>query len=99
IVGYLLAGIAVSSHTPGFVADPHLAYQLAEIGEILLMFGFGLHFDLSDLLAVRRIAVPGAIGQIAVATSLGMLCAMAAGFSLGAGLGGGRALSRASTVV
>ena len=63
IVGYLMAGVAVGPHTPGFVGDPHLAVQLAEIGVILLMFGVGLHFSLKDLLAVRSIAVPGALGQ------------------------------------
>src|SRR5688572_29140382 len=71
IVGYLLAGIVVGPHTPGFVADRHLAEQLAEIGVILLMFGVGLHFHLDDLLAVRRVAIPGAIVQSAVATGLG----------------------------
>src|SRR5947209_9719050 len=68
IVGYLLAGIAVGPHTPGFVADPKLAEQLAEIGVILLMFGVGLHFHPHELLAVRRVAVPGAVGQSFVAT-------------------------------
>src|SRR5215472_9333165 len=71
LIGYLLAGIAVGPFTPGFVADRHLAPQLAEIGVILLMFGVGLHFSLRDLLAVRRIAVPGAILQIIAATVLG----------------------------
>src|SRR5918992_2261826 len=71
IVGYLLAGVAVGPFTPGFIADTHLAPQLAEIGVILLMFGVGIHFSLHDLLAVRRIALPGAIGQVAVATALG----------------------------
>jgi len=68
LVGYLLAGIMVGPYTPGFVADVGLAGQLAEIGVMLLMFGVGLHFSLKDLLAVRRIAVPGAIVQIAVAS-------------------------------
>src|SRR5271165_3723223 len=68
IVGYLLAGIAVGPHTPGFVADRHLAEQLAEIGVILLMFGVGLHFHFDELLAVRRIAVPGAVVQSLAAT-------------------------------
>src|SRR5262245_61611301 len=63
IVGYMLAGILVGPHTPGFVADQHLADQLAEIGIALLMFGVGLHFSVGDLLAVRRVAVPGALGQ------------------------------------
>ena len=68
IVGYLLAGILVGPHTPGFVADTALAEQLAEIGVILLMFGVGLQFHLEELLAVRRVAVPGAIIQSAVST-------------------------------
>lgn len=71
ILGYLLAGVALGPFTPGFVADAGLASQLAELGVILLMFGVGLHFSIGDLLAVRRIAVPGAIGQIAAATALG----------------------------
>ena len=71
LVGYLLAGVLVGPYTPGFVADQHLAPELAEIGVILLMFGVGLHFSLKDLLSVRAIAVPGAIVQIAVATLLG----------------------------
>ena len=71
IAGYLLAGIALGPFTPGFVADPNLTRELAEIGVILLMFGVGLHFSLKDLLSVARIAVPGAIGQIAVATLMG----------------------------
>ena len=70
LVGYLLAGIVAGPHTPGFVADQELAPVLAEIGVILLMFGVGLHFSLQDLLSVRRIAVPGAIVQITVATAL-----------------------------
>ena len=65
LVGYLLAGVMVGPYTPGFTADPALAAELAEIGVILLMFGVGLHFSLKDLLSVARIAVPGAIGQIA----------------------------------
>ena len=69
LVGYLLAGVLVGPHTPGFVADQALALELAEIGVILLMFGVGLHFSLKDLLSVRAIAVPGAIVQIAVATA------------------------------
>src|SRR3979411_89951 len=66
LVGYLLAGVAVGPFTPGFIADQHLAPQLAEIGVILLMFGVGLHFSPKDLLAVRRIVIPGAIAQIVV---------------------------------
>src|SRR5437868_8910713 len=73
IVGYLLAGILVGPQTPGFVADRHLAEQLAEVGVILLMFGVGLHFHLKDLLAVKNIAVAGAIVQSAVATGLGAM--------------------------
>ena len=72
LVGYLLAGVAVGPFTPGFVGDQELANQLAEIGVILLMFGVGLHFSIKDLMAVRKIAVPGALGQIAVATLLGI---------------------------
>src|SRR4051812_13783889 len=70
IVGYLLAGVAVGPNTPGFVANRELANQLAEVGVILLMFGVGLHFHLKELLAVRRIALPGAIFQSLVATAL-----------------------------
>ncbi|MER2250480.1 cation:proton antiporter, partial [Methylorubrum podarium] len=71
LVGYLVAGIAIGPFTPGFVGDPALASQLAELGVILLMFGVGLHFSIGDLLAVRTIALPGAIVQIAVATAMG----------------------------
>jgi CPA2 family monovalent cation:H+ antiporter-2 len=99
LVGYLLAGVAVGPFTPGFVADQKLATQLAEIGVILLMFGVGLHFSIKDLWAVRKIAVPGAIGQIAFATLLGLGVALLWGWSLGAGLVFGLALSVASTVV
>jgi monovalent cation:H+ antiporter-2, CPA2 family len=99
LVGYLLAGVAVGPHTPGFVADPALAAELAEIGIILLMFGVGLHFSLSDLLSVRTIAVPGALVQIGVATLLGLGLALSVGWTVGAGLVFGLALSVASTVV
>ncbi len=99
LVGYLLAGIAVGPFTPGFVADGEIAGQLAEIGVILLMFGVGIHFSFKDLLAVRAIAVPGAIGQILIATLLGMGLAALWGWSLGAGIVFGLALSVASTVV
>ena len=99
LVGYLLAGVILGPATPGFIADIELSRQLAEIGVILLMFGVGLHFSLNDLLAVRRIAVPGAILQIAVATALGVGVATLWGWSLGAGLVFGLALSVASTVV
>lgn len=99
LVGYLLAGVALGPYTPGFVADQSLASELAEIGVILLMFGVGLHFSLKDLWSVRAIAIPGAIGQIAVATLFGMGLAHFIGWSLGAGLVFGLALSVASTVV
>jgi monovalent cation:H+ antiporter-2, CPA2 family len=99
LVGYLIAGMIIGPATPGFVADIELSSQLAEIGVMLLMFGVGLHFSLEDLLAVRRIALPGAIVQITVATALGMLVSMAWGWSLGAGIVFGLALSVASTVV
>ena len=99
LVGYLIAGIILGPATPGFVADIGLSLQLAEIGVMLLMFGVGLHFSLDDLWAVRRIAVPGAIVQIAVATALGMAATTFWGWSLGAGIVFGLALSVASTVV
>jgi len=99
LVGYLLAGLAVGPFTPGFVADAELTAQLAEIGVILLMFGVGMHFSVRDLLAVRGIALPGAIAQILVATALGATVAAFWGWSLGAGLVFGLALSVASTVV
>src|SRR5215467_6504205 len=99
LVGYLLAGVAVGPRTPGFVADPSLATELAEIGVILLMFGVGLHFSLKDLLSVRAIAVPGAVAQIAIATLLGMALSWGLGWPLGGGLVFGLALSVASTVV
>jgi CPA2 family monovalent cation:H+ antiporter-2 len=99
IVGYLLAGIAVSPHTPGFVADHDMAEQLAEIGVVLLMFGVGLQFHLDDLLAVRRIAVPGAVVQSLVATGLGALVARGFGWDWTAGIVFGLAISVASTVV
>jgi CPA2 family monovalent cation:H+ antiporter-2 len=99
LVGYLLAGVLIGPATPGFVADVQIAGQLAEIGVMLLMFGVGLHFSLGDLLSVRRIALPGAVVQMAVATLLGMAAAAAWGWSLGAGLVFGLALSVASTVV
>jgi CPA2 family monovalent cation:H+ antiporter-2 len=99
IVGYLLAGTLVGPHTPGFVADASLAEQLAELGVILLMFGVGLQFHIEDLLAVRRVAVPGAVAQSAVATVLGALIARVFGWDWSAGLIFGMALSVASTVV
>jgi monovalent cation:H+ antiporter-2, CPA2 family len=99
LVGYLLAGILIGPATPGFVADVELAGELAEIGVMLMMFGVGLHFSLEDLLAVRRIAAPGAIVQMLVATTLGVAVAMMWGWSLGGALVFGLALSVASTVV
>lgn len=99
ILGYLLAGVVVGPYTPGFVANARFATQLAEIGIILLMFGVGLHFKLPDLLRVRRIAVPGAIVQSAVATGLGTVVAMGFGWSLTAGLVLGMCIAVASTVV
>ncbi len=99
LVGYLLAGILIGPATPGFVADVGLAGQLAEIGVMLLMFGVGLHFSLDDLMAVRRIAIPGALVQILVAAMMGMGAAMYWGWSFGAALVFGLCLSVASTVV
>jgi len=99
LVGYLFAGILIGPFTPGFVADVGLAGQLAEIGVMLLMFGVGLHFSLNDLMAVRRIAVTGAVVQIAVATLLGLAVAVLWGWSLGGALVFGLCLSVASTVV
>jgi CPA2 family monovalent cation:H+ antiporter-2 len=99
IVGYLLAGVAVGPNTPGFVADRHLAEQLAEIGVILLMFGVGLHFHVKDLLAVRRVAIPGAIAQSLIVTMLGAVTARAIGWGWTAGVVYGLAISVASTVV
>lgn len=99
LVGYLLAGVMVGPYTPGFTADPALATELAEIGVILLMFGVGLHFSLKDLLSVGRIAIPGAIGQIAVATLMGAGLSWMLGWPPLAGFVFGLALSVASTVV
>jgi CPA2 family monovalent cation:H+ antiporter-2 len=99
LVGYLLAGVLMGPFTPGYVADQHLANELAEIGVILLMFGVGLHFSLKDLLSVRAIAVPGAIVQIVAATLMGIGLAVWLGWPLGGGLVFGLALSVASTVV
>jgi CPA2 family monovalent cation:H+ antiporter-2 len=99
LVGYLLAGIVLGPHTPGFVADVGLATQLAEIGVMLLMFGVGLHFSIGELLRVRRIAVPGAIVQMAVATALGAGLAHWWGWPLSGALVFGMSLSVASTVV
>jgi len=99
IVGYLVAGIVVGPFTPGLAADTHLAPQLAEVGVILLMFGVGNHFSIGQLLAVRGVAIPGAIAQIVVATGLGFGLAQWWGWGAGAGLVLGLALSVASTVV
>src|SRR4029077_10037861 len=99
LAGYLLAGVAVGPHTPGFIADQSLAGELAEIGVILLMFGVGLHFSLKDLLSVKAISIPGAAAQMLVATFLGMGVARLSGWPAGAGFVFGLALSVASTVV
>jgi CPA2 family monovalent cation:H+ antiporter-2 len=99
LVGYLVAGIIIGPATPGFVADVALAGQLAEIGVMLMMFGVGLHFSIADLLAVRRIAIPGALVQIAAATVMGTATAMWWGWPLGGALVFGLSLSVASTVV
>jgi CPA2 family monovalent cation:H+ antiporter-2 len=99
LVGYLLAGIAIGPFTPGFVADAQLAAELAEIGVMLLMFGVGMHFSLGNLLAVRTIALSGALTQMATATTLALAVTRLWGWPLGAGLVFGLALSVASTVV
>jgi len=99
IVGYLLAGVAVGPFTPGLTADPHIALQLAEIGVALLMFGVGLHFSIAELVSVYRIAVPGALGQIAVATGLGAAAGIAFGWDVRSSIVLGLAVSVASTVV
>ena len=99
LVGYLAAGIIIGPATPGFVADAEIAGQLAEIGVMLMMFGVGLHFSIEDLWDVRKIALPGAILQIGVATAMGMGLAHWWGWTLGGGLIFGLALSVASTVV
>ena len=99
LVGYLLAGVIIGPHTPGFVADVALASQLAEVGVMLMMFGVGLHFSIDDLLAVRKVAVTGAVVQMAVATAMGAGVALWWGWTLAAALVFGLALSVASTVV
>ncbi|MDO8277737.1 MAG: YbaL family putative K(+) efflux transporter [Burkholderiaceae bacterium] len=99
LVGYLLAGVVIGPFTPGFVADGAIASQLAEIGVMLLMFGVGLHFSLDDLLAVRKIALPGAVVQMAAATAMGMALAYGWGWGFGGALVFGLSLSVASTVV
>lgn len=99
LVGYLLAGVLAGPFTPGFVADSKLASELAELGVILLMFGVGLHFSIRDLMAVKSIAIPGAIAQIAVATLLGMFLSYCLGWPTMTGIVFGLCLSTASTVV
>ncbi|SFV37780.1 YbaL family putative K(+) efflux transporter [Hyphomicrobium facile] len=99
LVGYLLAGVVLGPRTPGFVADQTIASELAEVGIILLMFGVGLHFSLKDLWSVRKIAIPGAVVQIIVATLLGLGLSLHLGWQPGAGIVMGLALSVASTVV
>ena len=99
LVGYLLAGILAGPYTPGITVDASFATDLSEIGVILLMFGVGLHFSMADLYAVRWVAIPGAIGQIVIATAIGAAVAMTWGWTFGAGLVLGLSLSVASTVV
>src|SRR5262245_42033924 len=99
LAGYLLAGVLIGPFTPGLVADQSLARQLAEIGIVLLMFGIGLHFSPNDLLSVKAIAVPGALGQIVLVTVIGLALTQVMGWPLGAGIVFGLALSVASTVV
>lgn len=99
LAGYLMAGVVLGPFTPGFVADQEIATELAELGVILLMFGVGMHFSLKELLSVKAIAIPGALGQILVATAAGVGLSMLLGWSLGAGVIFGLSLSVASTVV
>lgn len=99
IVGYLLAGVLIGPHTPGFVGDVHIATQLAEVGVILLMFGVGLHFHMKDLIAVKNVAIPGAVGQSLIATLLTMAVFSAFGMPLKTGMVLGMAMAVASTVV
>ena len=99
LVGYLLAGVFIGPFTPGFLADVDIAKQLAEIGVMLLMFGVGLHFSVDDLMAVRKIALPGAIIQVSIAAMLSTLLALAWGWNAGGAIIFGFALSVASTVV
>jgi monovalent cation:H+ antiporter-2, CPA2 family len=99
LVGYLLAGVLVSPHTPGFAADQSLVNQLAEVGVILLMFGVGMHFSFKDLLSVKAIAIPGALGRMAVGTLFGMGLAWLLGWNMAGGFVFGMAVSVASTVV
>ena len=99
IVGYILAGVVIGPFTPGLIADAAIATELAELGVILLMFGVGIHFSFRDLLAVRSIAIPGAIVQTVVSVALGMWLGAALGWDPGGGLVLGLAVSIASTVV
>lgn len=99
IVGYILAGVIIGPHTPGFVGDLHAAQQLAELGVILLMFGVGLHFQMKELLAVKSVAIPGAVGQSLIATLVAMLIFSLFGFDLKTGMVIGMAMAVASTVV
>src|SRR5690349_19499898 len=99
IVGYLLAGVVIGPFTPGFVGDQHAISELAELGVIFLMFGVGLHFSFRDLWQVRDIALPGAVIQMGLATLLGFGLTQLWGWSVGAGLVLGLAISIASTVV
>ena len=99
LVGYLAAGIVIGPHTPGVFADVELARELAEVGVMLLMFGVGLHFSLEDLAQVRKIALPGATLQMAIAATLGTLLGVSLGWNLGGALVFGLSLSVASTVV
>ena len=99
IVGYILAGVIIGPHTPGFVGDLHVAQQLAELGVILLMFGVGLHFQMKELLAVKSVAIPGAVGQSLIATLVAMLVFSLFGFDLKTGMVIGMAMAVASTVV
>lgn len=99
IIGYLVAGVVIGPFTPGFVGDHHTISQLAELGVVFLLFGVGLHFSLKDLWNARKVAIPGAIIQMAAATSVMILVAMAWGWSLQAGLIMGLSISIASTVV
>ena len=99
IAGYLMAGVAVGPFTPGFIADPSLALQLADVGVILLMFGVGLHFSLQDLLSLKKAVIPSVAAQVAVSACLGALVGWMTGFPIGAAFVFGTALSVASTVV
>ena len=99
IVGYIVAGVVVGPFTPGLVADADIATELAELGVILLMFGVGIHFSIRDLIAVKGIAIPGAVVQISVATFLGIALGIALGWGIAGGLVLGLAVSVASTVV